>query len=130
MRLKFLHETFYNSQFKKYNCNSTHSYNREIWVDIPSYIIFPCTNVRRVGRKMGKWKNIGALLKKLSWTRRLLKKQFCCTMAMKSKRLVFASQKFIHRILTKLSFWNCYFKRFRPQVICQLSRALLESKLK
>ena len=31
---------FYNSQFKKYNCNSTHSYNRKIWVGIPSYIIF------------------------------------------------------------------------------------------
>ena len=41
MRLKCLHELFYNSQFKKYNCNSTHSYNRNIWVDIPSYIIFP-----------------------------------------------------------------------------------------
>ena len=37
----FLREIFYNSQFKKYNCNSTHSYNRKIWVDIPSYIIFP-----------------------------------------------------------------------------------------
>ena len=41
-RLKFLHEIFYNSQFKKYNCNSTHSYNRKIWVDIPSFIIFLC----------------------------------------------------------------------------------------
>ena len=27
--LKFLHEIFYNSQFRKYNCNSTHSYNRK-----------------------------------------------------------------------------------------------------
>ena len=40
MGLKFLHEIFYNSQFKKYNCNSTHSYNRNT---IPSYIIFPCS---------------------------------------------------------------------------------------
>ena len=30
LRLKFLHESFYNSQFKKYNCNSTHSYNNKI----------------------------------------------------------------------------------------------------
>ena len=37
-----MHEIFYNSQFKKYNCNSTHSYNRKIWVGIPYYIIFPC----------------------------------------------------------------------------------------
>ena len=28
----------YNSQFKKYTCNSTHGYNRKIWLDIPSYI--------------------------------------------------------------------------------------------
>ena len=34
-------DIFVNSQFKKYNCNSTHSYNRKIWVDIPSCIIFP-----------------------------------------------------------------------------------------
>ena len=27
--IKILHESFYNSQFKKYNCNSTHS-NRKI----------------------------------------------------------------------------------------------------
>ena len=27
--LKFLHEIFYNSQFKKYYCNSMHSYNRK-----------------------------------------------------------------------------------------------------
>ena len=33
---------FFNSQFKKYNCSSTHSYNRKIWVDIPFYIIFLC----------------------------------------------------------------------------------------
>ena len=39
-----MHEIFYNFQFKKYNCNSTHSYNRKIWVDIPSYIIFTCCN--------------------------------------------------------------------------------------
>ena len=26
---------------KKKNCNSTHSYNRKIWVDIPPCIIFP-----------------------------------------------------------------------------------------
>ena len=34
-----MHEIFYNFQFKKYSCNSTHSYNRKIWVDTP-YIIF------------------------------------------------------------------------------------------
>ena len=34
-----------NLQFKKYNCNSTHIYNRKIWVGIPSYIIFPCSYV-------------------------------------------------------------------------------------
>ena len=28
----------YNSQFKKYTRNSTHGYNRKIWLDIPSYI--------------------------------------------------------------------------------------------
>ena len=39
MRLK-LHEIVYSSQFKKCNCNSTHSYNRKTWVDIPSYIDF------------------------------------------------------------------------------------------
>ena len=39
LRLNILHEMFYNSQFKKYNCNS-HSYNRKILVDVPSYIIF------------------------------------------------------------------------------------------
>ena len=43
LAIKFLHEFFYNSQFKKFNCNSTHNYNRKIWVDIPSYIIFPCS---------------------------------------------------------------------------------------
>ena len=43
LRLKFLHKMFYNSQFKKYNCNSTRSYNWKIWVGIPSYIKFPCT---------------------------------------------------------------------------------------
>ena len=43
MRLKFLHEIFYNSQFKKYNSNYLHSYNRTIWVDIPFNIIFPYT---------------------------------------------------------------------------------------
>ena len=37
-------EIFYNSQFKKYNCDSTHSYNRKIWVEIPSYIILPCSH--------------------------------------------------------------------------------------
>ena len=42
LAIKLLHETFYNSQFKKYNRNSTHSCSREIWADIPSYIKFPC----------------------------------------------------------------------------------------
>ena len=37
MRLKFLHEIFYNPLFKKYNFNSTHCYNR----NIPPFIIFP-----------------------------------------------------------------------------------------
>ena len=32
MGLKFLHEIFYNSQSKKYNRNSMHSYNRNIWL--------------------------------------------------------------------------------------------------
>ena len=41
-RLKYLHKIFYNSQFKKMNWNSTHSYNRNIWVDISSHIIFLC----------------------------------------------------------------------------------------
>ena len=34
---------------KKYNCNSTHSYNRKIWVDIPSYIVFPWTHITLIG---------------------------------------------------------------------------------
>ena len=34
LRLKFLHEIFYDCQFKKYYCNSTHIYNRTIWVGI------------------------------------------------------------------------------------------------
>ena len=29
------------SKKKKKNCNSTHSYNRKIWVDTPPCIIFP-----------------------------------------------------------------------------------------
>ena len=33
MCLKCLHEIFYNYQFQKYNWNSAHSYNRNIWVD-------------------------------------------------------------------------------------------------
>ena len=45
LRLKFLHKIFYNSQLKKYNCNSMHSYNRKIWVDIPSYVISLWKNV-------------------------------------------------------------------------------------
>ena len=40
LAIKIFAWNFCNSQFKKYNCNSTHSYNRKIWVDIPSYIIF------------------------------------------------------------------------------------------
>ena len=49
LRLKCLHEIFYNSQFKKCKCNSTHSYNSKVQVDIPSYIIFPCFYpVRRI----------------------------------------------------------------------------------
>ena len=44
MWLKFFHEFSYNSQFKKYNCQSTHSYNRNIWVDVPYYIIFHCSH--------------------------------------------------------------------------------------
>ena len=31
---------YYNSQINKYNCNSTHSYNRKIWVSIPSVRFF------------------------------------------------------------------------------------------
>ena len=38
MGSKFFHEIFYNSQFKKYNCNSMHGYNRNTCVDIPFYI--------------------------------------------------------------------------------------------
>ena len=49
-----MHEIFYNSQFKKYNCNSTHSYNRKIWVDIPSCIIFPCSQLETVTCKITK----------------------------------------------------------------------------
>ena len=40
-----MHGFSYNSQFKKNNCQSTHSYSRNIWVAIPSYIIFPCSHV-------------------------------------------------------------------------------------
>ena len=29
LAIKILHEIFYNSQLKKYNCNSTHSYTRK-----------------------------------------------------------------------------------------------------
>ena len=35
---------------KKYNCNSTHSYNKKIWLDIPSYIVFPCTHITLIGQ--------------------------------------------------------------------------------
>ena len=42
MQLEFLHDFFYNVQLKIYNCKSTDSKNRKIWVDIPAYIIFPC----------------------------------------------------------------------------------------
>ena len=35
----FSHEIFQNSQFQKYNCNSTHSYNSKIRVGIPSDIL-------------------------------------------------------------------------------------------
>ena len=41
-RLKILHEVLCNSQFKKYNWNSTNSYDRKIWVAFPSYIALPC----------------------------------------------------------------------------------------
>ena len=41
MQVKFLYDTFYNSQFKKYNFNFTHSYNRNIWFDMSFYIILP-----------------------------------------------------------------------------------------
>ena len=46
LAIKITASNFYNSQFKKYNCNSTHSYNRKIWVNIPSYIVFPCMEVQ------------------------------------------------------------------------------------
>ena len=49
LQLKFLHKIFYNSQLKKYNCNSMHSYNRKIWVDIPSYVISLRKNVELLG---------------------------------------------------------------------------------
>ena len=38
--IKILASIFYNSKFKKYNCNSTHIYIRNSQVGIPSYIIF------------------------------------------------------------------------------------------
>ena len=43
-RWKFLHESFCNSQFKKYDCNSMHCYNRKIWDDIASSL-FSFNNV-------------------------------------------------------------------------------------
>ena len=42
LAVKICIKFFANSQSKKYNCNSTHSCKRKIWVDIPSYIIFSC----------------------------------------------------------------------------------------
>ena len=42
LAIKFLHELFYNSQFKKYNCSSMQSYNRRTRADVPSYIIVLC----------------------------------------------------------------------------------------
>ena len=57
LRLKFLHDIFYNSQLKNYNCNSTHSYNRKILLVIPSYIIFPwCYCYKNFKNdQVGKW---------------------------------------------------------------------------
>ena len=40
LAIKIFASIFYNSKFKKYNCNSTHIYNRNSQVGIPSYIIF------------------------------------------------------------------------------------------
>ena len=44
--IKILHEIIYSSQFKKYNCSPMHSYNRKIWVGIPSYVTFPWTETQ------------------------------------------------------------------------------------
>ena len=50
MLLKFLHETFYNSQFQKHNCNFMHSFARKTWVNIFSYYIrLPCTRYSFIG---------------------------------------------------------------------------------
>ena len=47
LNVHYLSGSIYNLQFKKCNCNSTHSCNRKIWVDTPSYIIFPYYNHSR-----------------------------------------------------------------------------------
>ena len=41
LAIKIFAWIFFNFQFKKCNWNSTHSYNRKVWVGIPSYIILP-----------------------------------------------------------------------------------------
>ena len=47
MELKFLHKTFYNSQFMICNRNSRNNYNIEAWVDIPQYIFIPFYDKKR-----------------------------------------------------------------------------------
>ena len=48
LTIKILHEIIYSSQFKKYNCSPMHSYNRKIWVGIPSYVTFPWTETYKL----------------------------------------------------------------------------------
>ena len=38
----------YNSQRKKCNCSTMHSYNRKTWVGIPSYIIIEWVNLSKL----------------------------------------------------------------------------------
>ena len=40
LTIKIFSWNFLQLPIQKYNCISTHSYNRKIWVDIPSYNIF------------------------------------------------------------------------------------------
>ena len=51
LAIKMCAWNFLQLPIQKYNCNSTHSYNRKTCVDIPSYIIFPCTYTNALQNK-------------------------------------------------------------------------------
>ena len=50
LAVKLLHEIFYNSEFKKYNCNTTHGYNENIWVDIPHQTLLKLREITNCGK--------------------------------------------------------------------------------